>query len=106
MSESQLLEALGRKQMELEDRAYQYTSLIRLLAQVVSGEIARSRVIVNLTEQTWSYVAIGERPSMPPQINGVPVCIVAPPDPIQDGIDALNARDAKEPGEITLSLPG
>ncbi len=91
---AKLHEAIGRKQLELEDRALQYQSLIRLLAQVVSGEIARSRVIVNLTDQTWGYVALGERPPMPAMINGQPVCVIAPDDPVQTAIDALNARDA------------
>ena len=62
----------------LEEQDAEYSRILDLLAKVVSGEIDRSRVMVNLTDRTWSFANPGERPAMPATINGLPVCVVAP----------------------------
>ena len=73
-----LLETLGRKQLQLEEQDESYTSLITLLARVVSGEVNRNRVLVNLTDRTWTLSPEGERPGLPATINGLPQCVVCP----------------------------
>jgi hypothetical protein len=54
MTEAQLYEKVGRQQVLIESQDAAYTALIRLLAQVVSGEVARDRVTVNLAARTWA----------------------------------------------------
>lgn len=78
MSETKLYEQLGRKQSALDDLGEAYNALLRLLAGVVSGDIDRSRVLVNLTARSWAVTEPGTRPSMPAMINGQPECVVAP----------------------------
>ena len=79
-----LFEMLGRKQVELEQLNENYDAVLQLLAQVVSGEVDRRRVLVNLTERTWARAAEGERPGTPATINGLPICVVAPDEPPVD----------------------
>lgn len=73
-----LWQKLGRKQARLEEVEEAYESLLETLAKVVSGEIDRSRVMVNLTDKTVIWAPEGMRPEVPATINGVPRCIVAP----------------------------
>ena len=72
MNENELFAMLGRKQALVEAQAAAYRALIDVFAKVVSGEIDTARVVVNLTDQTWSYAAPGERPASVMQINGLP----------------------------------
>ncbi len=74
----ELYAMVGRKQATIETQDAAYTAILRQLAGVVSGEIDRSRVLVNLTDRTWIVCPEGERPAMPATINGLPVCVVAP----------------------------
>jgi len=108
MSETQMLETIGRKQMQLESLQAQAANLLNVLADVVSGATERSRVMVNLTAGSWIIAEPGQRPAMPFTINGEPRCVVAPGDPVQDGLDAIAAHHAKankEPGEVEVTLP-
>lgn len=73
-----LYEQLGRKQERIEDQDAAYGALLDLLAKVVTGEIDRSRVLVNLTDRSWSYAPPGQRPPLPATINGLPQVAVAP----------------------------
>ena len=78
MEERRLYEMIGRLQLRTEQQDAAYGTLVDLLAKVVSGEIDRSRVLVNLTDRKWEYVEPGCRPGMPAQINGLPECVTAP----------------------------
>ncbi len=73
-----LFEAFGRKQLAFEQLDKEYTKLLALLADVVSGSIDRRRVLVNLTDRTWTLAEEGQRPGLPATINGVPQCVVCP----------------------------
>ena len=81
MNELELLARIGKQQIDHEQLDFQYGQLLNLLAGVVSGSIARSRVLVNLTDRTWLFTEPGESPGLPATINGLPVCVVAPPEP-------------------------
>lgn len=52
-----LYEMLGRKQAELEGLNIEYNRLLAVLGQVVSGEIERGRVLVDLAARTWTVGA-------------------------------------------------
>lgn len=73
--------ALGRKQCVIESQDAAYGNLLAILAGVISGEISRDRLLLNMTARTWHLAAPGERPAMPATINGLPVCIIAPAEP-------------------------
>ncbi len=75
---AKLYEQLGRKQERVEELDAAYTALLGLLANVVSGEIDRSRVLVNLTDRQWAVSEAGTTPSTPSTINGLPRVVVAP----------------------------
>lgn len=81
MSESQLFEMVGRKQATIEAQDVAYQALLQVLAGVVAGSIDRTRLLVNLSDRTWVQAEPGHRPGMPAQINGLPLCIVAPEPP-------------------------
>ena len=78
MDESVWCERYGRLTVKCEKAEEGYTQLLNLLAKVVSGEIDRSRVMVNLTDRTCIFAPEGFRPELPATINGLPVCVVAP----------------------------
>jgi hypothetical protein len=63
MNEAKLYEALGRKQAQVEAQDQAYTELIHLLARVVSGEVARARVVVSLADRTWTLAAGADDPT-------------------------------------------
>lgn len=79
----QAMAAVGQKQLAFERSDAAYSNVLQVLAGVVSGEIDRSRVLVNLTDRSWLVTPPGERPGMPAQINGLPICVVAPAEPEQ-----------------------
>jgi hypothetical protein len=81
MTEAQLYERVGRQQVLIENQDAAYTALLRLLAQVVKGEVTRDRVMVNLTARAWTVAPDGFRPETPATINGLPECVVAPAEP-------------------------
>lgn len=76
MDEAKLYEQLGRKQAALEQLNASYDALLALLARVISGEVTRQQVLVNLTDRCWQQAPAGESPPMPATINGRPVCVV------------------------------
>ena len=78
----QVLQTLGRKQMQLEELDAGYTRLLNVLAGVVSGEIDRQRVLVNLTERKWEVAEEGQRPGVPATLNGFPQVVVAPEETV------------------------
>lgn len=84
MNEAKLYETLGRKQAQLEAQDAAYNQLLGLLADVVTGFVTPDRILVNLTDRTWTLVPQGQRPGLPAQVNGLPVCVVAPPSPEKD----------------------
>lgn len=53
MSE-QLYATLGRKQAELEAMHTEYDRLLLLMEKVLSGEIEKSKVSVDLEKRSWS----------------------------------------------------
>lgn len=79
--EALLFEQIGRLLHRAEAAERGYGQLIDLMAKVVSGEIDRSRMLVNLTAKSVIFAPEGFRPEMPATINGVPVCVVAPEPP-------------------------
>ena len=82
----QLYAKIGRQQVESERLNAEYDALLKLLGDVVTGAIERSRVLVNLTGRSWALSPPGQQPAMPATINGLPVCVVAPPLTEQDAV--------------------
>jgi hypothetical protein len=78
MTESQLYEKVGRLQVAHEQLDAEYTRLLGLLAQVVAGDVDPARLLVDLTNRTWTLAEPGQRPGLPATINGLPRCVVAP----------------------------
>lgn len=78
MNENELLAKIGRQHLLLEKQDEAYGQLLQLLAQVVRGDVDRSRVMVNLTAKGWMVAPEGFRPDLPATINGLPFCVVAP----------------------------
>lgn len=81
MGEAELYERIGRMQIQTELQDAAYSKLLNILAAVVSGTVEPSRVLVNLTDRKWEMAAAGQRPNLPPTVNGLPVCVVAPAAP-------------------------
>ncbi len=79
MNEEQMLARIARQMLEIERLNGCYDHVANTLADVVSGKVAASRVMVNLTDRTYTIAAEGECPPMPATINGLPVCVTAPP---------------------------
>ena len=50
----ELYASLGRKTVELENLNKQYDTLLLLLGKVVSGEIDKANVTVNLEGRSWA----------------------------------------------------
>ncbi len=73
----QMYELLGHKQFQIEQQAAAYDDLLEMLANVVSGRIDRSRVLVNLTERSYHAVEYGHRPVPPVTLNGLPKYVVS-----------------------------
>lgn len=93
--EAQLFEKIGRLQVELENVKQAFENLLGATAKIVSGEIDRSRVMVNLTAKSIAWAPEGFRPEVPATINGEPRCVVAPvEEPAED----------KEPPPAAYSL--
>lgn len=105
MNEQQLFEKLGRKQAVIEAQDDGYTQILNLLAGVVSGEIDRSRVLVDLTNRGWTLAAVGTRPGMPATINGLPQCVVAPAEPEAMSAADIEAKLAERNGAPVNGVP-
>lgn len=78
MTEAEMFERLGRMAHRIETVENGFNQMVDLMAKVVSGEVERSRVLVNLTAKTVIFAPEGFRPEMPATINGLPLCVVAP----------------------------
>lgn len=80
MNELELAYAeIGRNKVTIDRLNADYNKLLSALGSVASGEVARSRVLVNLTERSWLFTPAGETPAMPTTINGLPICLVYDP---------------------------
>lgn len=77
-TEHDLFASIGEKQLALETALREKAVFLDIIAKLVSGELARSRVLVNLTSQEVTWAAAGERPGLPATFNGMPQCVVAP----------------------------
>lgn len=98
MNESQVFEKFGRMQFEIDRLNAAYDHIAKALADVVAGELDPSRVLVNLTDRTYTIAPEGERPAMPATINGKPECVVAPPKvPMVSDICVETPPDAADP---------
>lgn len=75
----QLYAEIGRMQMQVRAKDAAFTALLSLVGKLVDGSIDPARVLVNLTDQTVNVTAEGEYATLPAQINGLPVCVIAPP---------------------------
>lgn len=80
MSE-RLYAKIGRQAERIEDLDAAYDHLLALFARVITGEVARSRVLLNLTERTWTLAPEGRSPAGPATINGLPRCVLGAPEP-------------------------
>ena len=76
-----LFDTIGRKQVEIETLNANYDFVLGTLAGVISGKVAASRVLVNLTDRSMTVSPEGQSPGLPAVINGLPVVVVAPPAP-------------------------
>lgn len=79
MNETELYARLGRQAVAIEQERASYDALLRTLADVISGKTAPSRVMVNLTAGSWNVCPEAFSQAMPAQVNGLPACVVAPP---------------------------
>lgn len=86
MTEQQLYEKIGRLQMELDALNNEHDLVLKVFSEVVSGECDRRRVMIDLTNRRVHWAAPGQRPGLPPTINGLPKCVVAPADSVPDAI--------------------
>lgn len=105
MSETELLARIARQMLTIEEKDAAIDGLLQMLAGVVDGSIARSRVMVDLTNRNAFRAEVGERPALPATINGLPRCVVAPEEPnpllaIQAAIQAM-----PEPVDATKMAP-
>ncbi len=80
MTEAEAFESIGREHVKAVMFESAHARVLDALAKVVSGEIDRSRVMVNLTDKSAIWAPEGFRPEMPATINGLPVCVVAGED--------------------------
>lgn len=76
--ESQLFEKIGRLQTELDRVTAEKSAILQVFAEVLSGKCDPKRVMINLTAGEVTWAPEGCRASLPPTINGLPVCVVAP----------------------------
>lgn len=65
MTEQEHFEAIGRKQMELDRLNIEYSKLLIVLSQVVSGEVTIDRVTVDLPTRSWSVIQAAPIPAGP-----------------------------------------
>jgi hypothetical protein len=76
----ELYARIGRQAVTIDQQNDAYTALLEVLAGVVGGKIKSERVLVNLTDRAWNVSPEGFSQAMPATINGVPNCVIAPPE--------------------------
>jgi hypothetical protein len=81
---------LGRKQERIEQLDAAFDQLLRITAQLLSGEIEPSRVMIDLTNRAWIVAPMGQSPPMPATINGLPNCVVAKPKEKTEPMNGVN----------------
>lgn len=95
----ELYARLGRLQESQDKLNAEYDRLLTTFAAVVSGEIDRRRVLVNLSARAWEVAKPGEQPAMPCTINGEPRCVVyqerGEDEKTPDGYEAAHAAKMK-----------
>lgn len=72
---------LAKLLVQTKRQSASYIQLLTALAGVVKGDIERTRCLVDLTNLTWTVMAVGQSPVCPASINGLPVIVLAGPDP-------------------------
>lgn len=65
MNEQEFFEALGRKQVELDKLSIEYSRLLIVLSQVVSGQTAIDQVSVDLATRSWKVTPVVQIPEGP-----------------------------------------
>lgn len=110
MTEDQVFAVIGRKQIQLETLQVSHDTILEKFAQLLSGEMAPSQFLVNLTAKTLTWTPAGQTPSMPATINGEPRCVVGKPHAVAATLAELaqsggKVEDVKEPGEIEVRIP-
>lgn len=96
MNEGDLYAKIGRLTLELEAMTADRGKVLKILAEVIGGQCAPERVMVNLTDQQVFWVPVGESIGAPATINGKPECVIASPVQEQPGF-----HDDK--GEVILT---
>ncbi len=114
MNENQLYEKIGRITAAKELAEGNYEAALLCMSRMLTGEIDNSRVIVNLTDKSFNWVAPGDRPPLPPTINGLPQCVVSSDtDPrskadllvLVKGLQHANDELAKRVDELSGAVP-
>jgi hypothetical protein len=70
--EAKLFEMLGRKESVILAQDDAYSALLNLTAKIISGEIDRSRVSINLADRSWIVAPQAAKPTVPAPLHGVP----------------------------------
>lgn len=60
LTEEVLFASIGRKQTQIELDHVEYNNLLVLLSRVVSGQIAKESVVVDLDGRAWKVVPVVE----------------------------------------------
>ena len=66
--------------MELEACQADKAMILKIFAETLTGECDPNRILINLTDGSVQWSAVGTRPGMPSQVNGLPLCVMAPDD--------------------------
>ncbi len=102
MSES-LYAKLGKLHEQVEQKDAAISAYVQLLANIVTGEIELSRVMVNTTDRSVHVAERGQRMPMPMQFNGLPNCVVQP-TPTEE--DKLRERIRELEAELLIASTG
>jgi hypothetical protein len=89
----QLYAKIGRLQTANDELSQNYDLLLGLLANVVTGKCDATRVLVNLTERSWTVAEEDCRPSLPATVNGLPDCRVSSFASRKDQAEAMAAMN-------------
>lgn len=70
--EAKLFEMLGRKEGIIVAQDEAYSALLNLAAKILSGEIDRNRVSIDLVNRSWAVAPQEPKPTVPALLHGVP----------------------------------
>jgi len=105
MNEQELYARLGRQAVAIDKWRENYAALLNVFAGVVKGDIARSRVLINLTEQSWIVSEPNTTPNQPATFNGAPSVVVGNPEPDPEPVDPV-PEPIRERLEMSNSING